>query len=353
MFSYFPLTRLFISISLPHDLRVSQTDNSSNIDLQPRYFGREKSRTRTDRLFSGTVIVAALSSLFILTAILIYLAGSSWPILQKEGLSFVTGSNWVGGLDDPTLAEYQIWPMLYGTLLNSILAIIFAVPISVLLAVFIVFIAPKMVAKGLTIAIDILAAIPSGIIGLWGFLVFTSVGEGWSKLLNQYLGFLPIFVNDQEQFQRSPFITAWVLGIMIVPIITVVAREVLAQTPQYLLDAARGLGGSLWGTVKMVALPYARGGIVGGVMLGLGRALGETVAIYFVLNLIFERVNYYKILEPEGGSVASMIIAKFGEATPDEIQALLGAGLVLFLLTLVVNLIANWIVARSTKGEYV
>jgi phosphate transport system permease protein len=140
---------------------------------------------------------------------------------------------------------------------------------------------------------------------------------------------------------------------MIVPIITVVAREVLAQTPQDLLDAARGLGGSLWGTVRMVALPHARGGIVGGVMLGLGRALGETVAIYFVLNLIFERVNYYKILDPEGGSVASMIIAKFGEATTEEIQALLGAGLVLFVLTLIINLIANWIVARSARERLV
>ncbi len=316
---------------------------------EPRYFGREKSRTRSDKAFSGTVVVAALSSLFVLVAILIYLATSSWPVLRKEGFSFITGSTWIGGLDDPTQQVFQIWPMLYGSFLNALLAIIFAVPVSVLLAIFIVFIAPKSIARGLTITVDVLAAIPSGIIGIWGFLVFTPVAEGWARLIHKYLGFVPIFENNQDQFTRSPFITAWVLGIMIVPIITVVAREVLAQTPQDLLDAARGLGGSLWGTVRMVALPHARGGIVGGVMLGLGRALGETVAIYFVLNLIFERVNYYRILDPEGGSVASMIIAKFGDATPDEIQALLGAGLVLFLLTLIVNLIANWIVARSSR----
>ena len=300
----------------------------------PRYFGREKSRTRSDKAFSGSVVVAALSSLFILVAILFYLATSSWPALQKEGFSFITGSTWIGGLDDPSLQVFQIWPMLYGSFLNALLAIIFAVPISVLLAIFIVFIAPRKIARALTIVVDVLAAIPSGIIGIWGFLVFTPVAEGWARLIHQYLGSIPIFVNNQDQF-------------------TVVAREVLAQTPQDLLDAARGLGGSLWGTVRMVALPHARGGIVGGVMLGLGRALGETVAIYFVLNLIFERVNYYRILDPEGGSVASMIIAKFGEATPEEIQALLGAGLVLFILTLIVNLIANWIVARSARERLV
>jgi len=335
--------------------KVIDSDGSDHLKESPtpRYFGREKSRTRSDKAFSGSVVVAALSSLFILVAILFYLATSSWPALQKEGFSFITGSTWIGGLDDPSQQVFQIWPMLYGSFLNAVLAIIFAVPVSVLLAIFIVFIAPKKIARALTIVVDVLAAIPSGIIGIWGFLVFTPVAEGWARLIHQYLGSIPIFVNNQDQFTRSPFITAWVLGIMIVPIITVVAREVLAQTPQDLLDAARGLGGSLWGTVRMVALPHARGGIVGGVMLGLGRALGETVAIYFVLNLIFERVNYYRILDPEGGSVASMIIAKFGEATPEEIQALLGAGLVLFILTLIVNLIANWIVARSARERLV
>ena len=316
---------------------------------QPVKLGREKSRTKRDKAFSATIVIAALSSLAILTAILIYLATSSWPIFQKEGFSFITGSTWINSAGGEGQETFQIWPMLYGTFLNAILAVTIAVPISVLLAIFIVFIAPKTIAKSLTVLVDVLAAIPSGIIGLWGFLVFTPVAEGWSKLINQYFFLIPFFSNDQDQFARSPFIAGWVLAIMITPIITVVAREVLSQTPQELLDAARGLGGSLWGSVKLVALPNARGGIVGGVMLGLGRALGETVAIYFVLNLIFEKVNYYQILNPQGGAIASMIIAKFGEATPDEIRALLGAGLVLFVMTLIVNLIANWIVARSMR----
>jgi phosphate transport system permease protein len=317
---------------------------------EPIYFGREKSRTTRDKVFTASVIASAFVSLLVLAAIMIYLATTSWSVLKVQGLDFIFGSTWN---HDPDVQIYQIWPMLYGSLLNGILALIVAVPVSVLLAIFIVFIAPKQLSKTLTIIVDVLAAIPSGIIGLWGFLVFTNAAAEWAELLNRYLGWIPIFSNETEQFARSPFIAGWVLAIMITPIITVVAREILAQTPAELMNAAYGLGSSTWSAIKTVAIPYARGGIIGGVMLGLGRALGETIAIYFVLNLIFERVNYYEILEPEGGAVASLIVAKFGDAYPDEVRALLGAGLVLFILTLIVNMIANAIVARYTQERLV
>ena len=210
-----------------------KTVSSSTIDVnsstpEPRYFGRERSRTTSDKLFSGSIIIAALSSLFILTAILIYLGTNSWPVLVEQGLSFVTGSEWstTDGVE-----VFQVWPMLYGTLLNAVIGLFIAVPVSVFLALFIVFLAPKNLSKVLTIVIDVLAAIPSGIIGLWGFLVFTDTAANWGQLLNQYLGWIPLFANDQNQFARSPFIAGWVLAIMIIPIITVVSREVLAQTP--------------------------------------------------------------------------------------------------------------------------
>ena len=340
---------LYLSVMNQHKTVSTSTLDVPGNTPTPRYFGREKSRTKADKLFSGSIIVAALSSLVILTAILLYLGSNSWPVLVEQGFSFITGSEWstTDGVE-----IFQIWPMLYGTFLNAIIGLVIAIPVSVFLALFIVFLAPKNLSKVLTVVIDILAAIPSGIIGLWGFLVFTDTAAKWGQLLNQYLGWIPLFANDQEQFARSPFIAGWVLAIMIIPIITVVSREVLAQTPQELLDAARGLGGSLSGAIKMVALPHARGGIVGGVMLGLGRALGETIAIYFVLNLIFD-VNIYKILNPEGGAIASMIVAKFGEATPNEINALLGAGLILFIMTLFVNLAANYIVKRSQRERLV
>jgi phosphate transport system permease protein len=303
-----------------------------------------------DRTFFGVASLAALFSLLLVFLMLIFLLSGSWTTFQQQGLAFVTGSTWEASAEVPS---FQIFPMLYGSFLISLLGLVIAVPISISTAYFIEFMANGKVSKFFTSVIDLLAALPSIVIGIWGLLVLTPVATGWSELLTKHLGFIPIFANDEPNAFRSPFIAGIVVAIMIIPIITVVSREVLAQTPQELLDAARGLGGSLWGTVRMVALPHARGGIVGGVMLGLGRALGETVAIYFVLNLIFERVNYYRILDPEGGSVASMIVAKFGEATPEEIQALLGAGLVLFVLTLIVNLIANWIVARSARERLV
>lgn len=317
---------------------------------EPIYFGREKTRSGLDQVFTGAVVFASFAGLFVLTAIMLYLSTTSWSVLREQGFSFITGSTWNNA---PDVQIYQIWPMLYGSLLNGVLGLAIAVPVSVLLAIFIVFLAPRGLGRGLTLIIDILAAIPSGIIGLWGFLVFTNTAVGWAELINKYLSWIPIFKNESEQFARSPFIAAWVLAIMITPIITVVAREILAQTPKELMDASYGLGGSLWGALKTVALPYAQGGIVGGVMLGLGRALGETVAIYFVLNLVFDQVNLYRVLEPEGGAIASLIVAKFGEAQPDEIRALLGAGLVLFIMTLFVNMIANAIVSRYAAERLV
>jgi phosphate transport system permease protein len=174
---------------------TSSTLETKSSYPEPRYFGREKSRTTSDKIFSGTVIVSALSSLFILTAILLYLGSNSWPVLVEQGFSFVTGSEWstTDGVE-----IFQVWPMLYGTLLNAIIGLVIAVPVSVFLALFIVFLAPKNLSKVLTVVIDILAAIPSGIIGLWGFLVFTDTAANWGQLLNQYLGWIPLFTNDQN-----------------------------------------------------------------------------------------------------------------------------------------------------------
>jgi phosphate transport system permease protein len=148
-------------------------------------------------------------------------------------------------------------------------------------------------------------------------------------------------------FTRSPFIAGLVLSIMIVPIITSISREVFAQTPLDRIQAAYALGATKWAMIKSVVFPYGRGGIVGGAMLGLGRALGETVAVYTVLNLFYDiRIE---VLLSAGGSVASMIVNKFGEANPDELKALMAAGFVLFLVTLAVNLVANSIINRTVR----
>jgi phosphate transport system permease protein len=192
-----------------------------------------------------------------------------------------------------------------------------------------------------------MAAIPSVVFGLWGFFILMPHAEYWAKLIHKYLGFIPIFDMPANAFSRSPFIAGLVLAIMIVPIVTSISREVFAQTPLDRIQAAYALGATKWTMIKSVVFPYGRGGIVGGAMLGLGRALGETVAVYTVLNLFYDiRIE---VLLSAGGSVASMIVNKFGEASPDELKALMAAGFVLFLATLAVNLVANSIINRTVR----
>jgi phosphate transport system permease protein len=197
-------------------------------------------------------------------------------------------------------------------------------------------------------AIDLMAAFPSVLFGLWGFFVLENSGEYWAKLLSTYLGWIPIFKLPAPYVSRSPLIAGLVLAIMIIPIVTSVSREIFSQTPLDRIQAAYALGGTKFAMLRAVAFPYARSGIVGGVMLGLGRAMGETVAVYTVLNIVYQ-VNWH-ILFSAGGNVASMILLKFGEASPYEVKALMAAGLVLFILTLIVNSLANVIVSRTGKS---
>ncbi|MEI6361422.1 MAG: phosphate ABC transporter permease subunit PstC [Actinomycetes bacterium] len=298
---------------------------------------------RGDRIFNRTIAAAAFTALIVLGGITIFLGAQAIPVLQQQGLAFLTTSEW-----NPP--DYGIWGMLYGSVLLAIIALVIAVPASLLLSVFMVFLAPKPLATVLTNLVDLMAAIPSVIIGLWAFYVLAPVSEGWQQLMNQYLGWIPIFQNDSGNFSGTPFTAGFVLAIMMIPIVTSVTREVLGRTPPELINASEALGCSLWSMLRYVALPYGRGGLVGGVMLGLGRALGETIAVFFVLKIVFDPVNYYKIIESGGGSVATLIVSKFGEASgPYETQLLLAAGFFLFMMTLVVNVIANLIVNRTGR----
>ncbi|MFM8896524.1 MAG: PstC family ABC transporter permease, partial [Actinomycetales bacterium] len=231
----------------------------------------------------------------------------------------------------------------------AVIGLAVAVPASLLLSIFIVFLAPRRVAAALTNVIDLMAAIPSIIIGLWAFYLLNPPAEEWQRLLNQYLGWIPLFQNASGNFLGTPFIAGFVLAIMMIPIITSVTREVLGRTPPELINAAESLGCSLWTMLRYVALPYGRGGIVGGVMLGLGRALGETIAVFFVLKIVFE-TNWFRVIDSGGGSVATLIVSRFGEVSGNfELQILLAAGFFLFLMTLIVNVIANLIVSRTGK----
>jgi phosphate transport system permease protein len=196
--------------------------------------------------------------------------------------------------------------------------------------------------------IDMMAAFPSILFGVWGFLVLMPSVEYWGKLINRYLGWIPLFEVKPYFFTRSPFVAGVVLAIMIIPIITSVSREIFAQAPLDRIQAAFALGATRWAMIKAVVIPHGRSGVVGGAMLGLGRAMGETVAVFTVLNIVFQ-INWH-ILLGAGGNVASLIILKFSEAGDYEIKALMAAGLVLFLLTLAVNATANVIVKSTGKS---
>jgi phosphate transport system permease protein len=209
------------------------------------------------------------------------------------------------------------------------------------------FYAPVWIRTFFITIIDLMAAFPSILFGLWGFFVLMPSAEYWAKLLNRYFDWFPPFQVDQPFFTRSPFIAGLVLAIMIIPIITSVSREVFSQAPLDRIQAAYSLGANKWSMIKAVVLPFGANGVVGGAMLGLGRAFGETVAVYTVLNLVY-KVNW-QVLFGAGGNVASHIVTRWGEAGEYEVKALLAAGFVLFILTLAVNFIADSVVKRTVR----
>lgn len=299
--------------------------------------------SRADKIFYGITKAASGLAVSIVGLILVFLFGSSWPALQAQGFDFITGSTWDSSQDP---GVFQLGPMIWGSFLIAFNGVFLAVPMAISIAYLIVFMLSSRLAKIATVLIDLLASTPSIVIGLWGFIVFAPVAAHWAELLNRYLGFFPFFKVETENFLGSPFIAGWITAVMIVPIIASVTREIFSQMDRDLINAGLALGGGRASTFFRIVLPTSGGGIVGGTLLGFGRALGETVAILFVLNIVFD-YNWINVTKPEGGSVASMILSKFGEAGPAEIEALLASGLVLFVITLLVNWLAAFIVDKA------
>ena len=306
---------------------------------------------RSDKVFRAVVTTGGLSSLVILGLIAIFLGYRGFEVLRQEGFGFITNSDWSITTDEAgnvTDSHFGLAAMLVGTILCSLVAVVIAVPISVFTAIFLNFYSPQWMKKILVAIIDMMAAFPSILFGIWGFLVLMPSVEYWAKLIHKYLGFIPLFELKPYIVTRSPFVAGVVLAIMIIPIITSVSREIFAHAPLDRIQAAYAVGATRWAMIKAVVIPYGRSGVIGGAMLGLGRAMGETVAVFTVLNIVFQ-VNWHVLLGA-GGNVASLIILKFGDASPYEIKALMAAGLILFLLTLVVNAIANFIVKNTGKS---
>lgn len=323
-------------------IRESVIPTPRTITTEPR---------RSDKVFRGVVTAGGLLSLLLLGLIAIFLSYRGFEVLREEGIGFITNSDWSISTDDAgnvVESHFGLAAMLVGTILCSLIAVVIALPISVFSALFLNFYAPGWLKKILVTVIDMMAAFPSILFGIWGFLVLMPSAEYWAKLLHKYLGFIPVFDVQVAVFTRSPFVAGVVLAIMIIPIITSVSREIFSQAPLDRIQAAYALGATRWAMIKAVVIPHGRSGVIGGAMLGLGRAMGETVAVFTVLNIVFQ-INWQMLLGA-GGNVASLIILKFGDASPYEIKALMAAGLILFLLTLVVNGIANLIVKTTGKS---
>ena len=327
---------------------MSQTINPVSTTPEPRVLVTKP--RRSDQLFRVIVTSGGMSSLLILGLILAFLAYRGFEVFRFEGFGLITSSDWSVVEDDNgsvVSQSYGLAAMLVGTVLSATIGVFIGIPIAVLSALFLEFYAGRKIRNFLIALIDLMAAFPSLLFGLWGFLVLMPSAEYWAKLLHKYLGWIPIFDVPARFFTRSPFIAGVVLAIMIIPICTSISREVFSQTPLDRIQAAYALGATRLAMIRAVVIPFGRGGVIGGAMLGLGRAMGETVAVYSVLNIVYQ-VNW-QVLFGAGGNIASMILLKIGEADRDETNALMAAGLVLFLLTLIINFIANFLVNRLGK----
>jgi phosphate transport system permease protein len=299
-----------------------------------------------DRVFSGLSRGSGFLLLAIMAAIAVFLTYRAVGAISEDHSNFLTTSKWDANATPPV---FGIAVLLYGTLVSSVIAMLLAVPIAVGIALFMTHYAPRRLGGALAFVIDLLAAVPSIVYGLWGALYLVPHLGGLTSWLDTYFGWTVIL--DQSNPGTAPrnlFTVGILLALMILPIITNVSREVIRQVPQAHEEAALALGATRWETIRMSVLPFARSGIISASMLGLGRALGETMAVATVLSS--SDVLSAHLLDPGGGTFAANIASHFGEATDLGRDALIASGLVLFVITLVVNGAARMIIAR--RKEY-
>jgi phosphate transport system permease protein len=299
-----------------------------------------------DRAFKLLAAAGASSVLLILGLVAAFLFVDAAPAVRTAGFKFLTTFEWN---PDALPARFGIAAVMYGTTMIAVIALVVALPIAVGSALFVNEYAPARLGRPLVALLDLLAAVPSLIYGMWGLYFLQPRLMGSSKWLTDHLGFIPFFHTTRPVFGSSMFVAGIVVGLMVLPIVASVTREVLSQAPRGVCEAALALGGSRWGMIRSVILPFGRSGIVGAAMLGLGRALGETIAIALILSFNFRPQT--EILAPGGGSVAGLIANNFGEAGEAQRHALVAAGLALFVITLIVNTVARLIVNKTSEGK--
>ncbi len=292
-----------------------------------------------DRAFRGVMTLFGLTILAVPAMMVAQLVRTSQLSLAKFGLSFLTSSTW-----DPVHQQFGAWPFIYGTVLSSLLALVIAVPVSIGLAIFLSDLAPSRLRKPLGFLVELLAAIPSVVYGFWGiFVLVPALRESVEPLIIKYLGSIPFFEGPPLGF--GMLAAGVILAIMIVPTITSITREVLKAVPDTHREAAIGLGATPWDTIRYAVLPAARSGIVGAIILGLNRALGETMAVTMVIG---NRPKAAASILAPGYSMASVIANEFAEADSDlYLSALAEMALLLLCVALVMNLMARWLVAMT------
>lgn len=314
----------------------------THIDTAPPVAKSARSTGRAgDKIFAGLSKGSGILLLVIMASIAAFLTYRATIALSENEGNFLTTFDWNASANPPV---FGIAVLLFGTIVSSIIAMVIAVPIAVGIALFISHYAPRKLAAPLAYVVDLLAAVPSIIYGIWGALFLVPQLNGLNLWLDEYLGWTYVFDKTQVGVARSLFTVGILLAIMILPIVTSVSREVFLQVPRMNEEAALALGATRWEVIRMAVLPFGRSGVISASMLGLGRALGETMAVATVLSPSF--LISFHVLNPGGGTFAQNIAAKFDEANEFGRDALIASGLVLFLLTLLVNGAARLIIAR-------
>ena len=303
---------------------------------------RRGAQRRVDGVFGITTAVCGSLVLLVLAYMVITTTNTALPIFRTQGISFVTGTEWV-----PSRGIFGMLPFMYGTIVTSLIALLIAVPLSVGVSLYLTEVAPAWLRGPVAYAVDLLAAVPSVVYGLWGvFVLLPLFLRPAAEALSKAFGFLPIFAAPASGI--SYFGAGVVLAIMIIPIISALAREIFRAVPADDRYAAYALGATRWEMIWGAVLPRSRAGLVGAIMLGLGRALGETIAVAL---LVGSRPSISASIVQPGYSMAAVIANQFQEATGDHIRALVGVGVVLFAITVLINMAARLLVWRMVADR--
>ena len=321
---------------MTHSTQTPRREASGGLDLRAR--GRA---VLGDRAFRIGTMTAALLVLAILGLILITTLRQAWPAFSQEGIGFFTSEVW-----SPNDSSFGTLALAYGTLVVSLIAVIIAVPVSIAIALCLTELAPRRLRTAMVTVIDLLAAVPSVVFGLWGILVIGPALVPVYQWLHDVLGGIPLIGSlFGEASQGRTFMTAGlIVAIMIVPIITSITREVFATVPDADKQAALALGATRWEMIKGAVFPHSFGGMVGAVMLGLGRAMGETIAVALVIGAA---IQITPNLFATGEALPSVIVRQWGESGGVHTAALIGCGVVLFIITVIINYLARFIVRRA------